>query len=750
MENEVLGMIREMVRRMAWVVRADLGSMIDSSAKQLKGYMEMGMRSEVLKDINYRAMLKSLIPPGTGEGEAYSIVEGMVWRFVTGDQEIPKYKLKDRGEQEEAIKDLNITTQLWKRGDGQKVLVQLRSAMDDMLLKHGVLADDLTRVKNEILYDDSGVMRGEALEVYGKIKKEITAFLAKAISTRLKMSIPWILVRLKGQAPEEVLEPGEGDMERGIVKERVSPLWLNLEGVDIEKISDFVKKSFPGYQYEIFENAISERPLSDAEMAKKLKSERGMSAQTVGNIRARIMKVIRERFFPGVPQRKPEEIGDIKWKELDKGDLKDFEEYLFDKHMDTAKEDTRLVVKRVLDGLVAGKALNELVEELGIKRSTLDQYTARYIKPGYAGWIRDRIKDRVKRSFFERLFMAMEGGDMVDYDHIEAEIKHNPWTPFSDPHKKKEEGPAEEKEEPKKKKGPSEIDLGVLKSLVEDRILSKHNFDVLISFRSDYDWTDVGMGKFSPKVDSDEGFTQDDPEFRWVSYNATIDQKVKRGQQEIVLDYHFKQKLLDNGGLDGVSESHLKLTVDSGDGAVPVSHEAELQGFLDDYFVKLAGAEIPVLADSGISAKYKNEKLDRMYVNTHDFEEKLGGLGFSNLAHGQRAKEYKEFEKKRKEHLNGPGVTHEDYEWDTLLQFFKKYLLIKGIAKDKEAQAKDYMEILKKHKSKTDHLKLHDMVQFMNEYHREEERKFREKKVNPLDALKGAPTIKNLDEKEKK
>jgi hypothetical protein len=275
--------------------------------------------------------------------------------------------------------------------------------------------------------------------------------------------------------------------------------------------------------------------------------------------------------------------------------------------------------------------------------------------------------------------------------------------------------------------------------------LDKKDFDVLITFVSDYDWMDVGLGKKSPELyegddkDKEEGWVKDDPHFAWKTFNATINKSRKRGKQELKVDYTFKLKLFDTGDPHGEPTSHLKMIRDTGDVKEPALHDAgieKIRVFLDNFFVKIAEGEVPILSGTGISVKYKNEKLDREYHNTVEFENQMGGLGLSNSKHSQRAKEYELFRKKRRMHLLGPGRNiAPETERSELETFFTKQLKSKGLSSEDRAKVNHYLELLKKYKSKVDPLKLHEMVQFEKK-HWEDDHAQKLKEVDPMDALK--------------
>jgi hypothetical protein len=735
--RSIVGMVRGCIDFL--LREAGIDTMAETAAKQLEAYFLIGFRKEITEGITFKKLLISLLPSGD-QVSAMAVLEGMVWRFLTGEQEIPERP--DRIEKKD-IEGLNVTDQLWQAGYGKQIEGMLRNFMKGKL-SGKVEPDKLKGVIDTILYKEKGELSGEALSLYKGIKDEMTKYLGKLIENQLKTTARWVLKREKRKAPEEVLEPSKGDFERGLKREKVSPDWLGgIEGLDIEEVNRFVEKNFPSYQYKIFENLVyGNPPMSEGALAEKILREDGKKIvrQNLNSIKFKILDEIKRRFFPGVPQKKPVDVTDIKWEDIKGEEAEDFEEFLVDYLADRKKsEDVKEKVVKFVRELMKGGKLKEISERIGIKESSLKQYSSVIIKPAYEAWIKGRMKSKGVSSSLKRLIEAMEGREMeaMDYDGL------NVGEGFTmDYDGLVVEGAAEDKEKVVKYK---DEDVEKMEGLIQEQMLDKKDFDVLITFVSDFDWVDIGLGKFDPKLhegdkeDQDEGWVKDDPHFEWRSFNVVMNRTKRRGKQEIVVSYTFKQKLFDNGDVSGEPSSTLKITRDNGDVKEPGLHDAGVERvrvYLDKFFGKIAEGEIPILAGSGISVKYKNEKLDREYHNTNEFEKQMGGLGISNSKHSQRAKEYNLFRTKRRMHLLGPGrQISKDSEWSELLNFFTGYLKGKGVSSEDRVKVQRYIELLKKNKSKVDPLKMHEMLQFEKK-HWEDDYAIKLKEVNPMDALK--------------
>lgn len=700
--------ISEIIRRYAsYLVLGDLNSTVDGLVKQMEGYFSLGFRDEVYKDVKFKEILMNLVPDGSDAGLSYAVLEGSVWRFITGEEEVPVHKRKERD-----LGDVSKRIRLWKEGYGYSIEVILEGFLKRKLSSMRLVApSEFKGVIENILYDESGKLTKENYSIFDKIRKDLTTFLAYQVKSKLMSSRSRVLVREKEKTTDEVLEPHS----EGIKQERISPLWVGPD-VDVEVYDKFVKENYPHYMYMIFDNVLSNEPLSDKKMGEKIKKETGKeySRQDINKTRLKLFSDIRDYFFPGVTKKKPVDVSDVKFKDLDKEQADDFRDYLKGvmkkKETKGSTEETAKNVLETFEGVLRGDPLKSIAKKLGIPENSVYSHTSRHIIPAYVEWIKGRVKEGSVRG--KRFIQAMEV--IVDYDEIGMDY---------DKIGAVDEFTSQEK-------------LDDIKKKIQERLLDKKEYNVKIVFESRYDWKDIGLNKFHPEKDTEGDWVKDDPKFNWKSFDVVLDRSYKLGQQEIQVKYSFKQPLTAVGSIDKGMTSSLVITK-GGEDFLHVAGKAYIKDFLDAYFVKLAQGEIPILKGSGISVKYFNSELDREYHNTHEFMDQMGGIGFSNSGHRNKAEEYQAFLRKRKEHKLGPGrVLDEKVDPVKMKNFLKGILLNKDISSDDKIKVNHYLDILKKEK-KMDagefHLKLHEMNEFEKDYWKKEHEKTKD--VSIFDAI---------------
>lgn len=664
---------------------------VSSYAKQLKDYLRLGFRKEVLDGINFEAILKGVVS-GLDARESNFVMDGVVWNFITGQPMDPRRE--DRGEE----KKLEINKDLWASGQGKEINERLRANVSEMFLKHDIgEPEEYDKLTNRLVVDEGSPLNSTERGMLAKIKPEIVKYLSVEIKNKLDSNKKAVMLRLKEKAPEDVLDPKKVEEDTGheryLAPQKVDPGALPA-GIDLDEVEAWVKRTYAELSPErvIFDNIISDKPLSSDALSEEIKKKTGkeVSRKTVDRMRDKLVGEIREKFFPG---RKKVEPSKPNLHELSPKDLERFKDYL-DERIDDEAISTR--VNSIVDELAQKVPDKGISEKLKLTPETVNKDINRYIKKYYDTW------NRLEKA------AGMIYQKVADDEGILDEVLDG----------------ADKKQT---------ADLAKFKALVERKILSRELFHMIVEFNADYDWKDIGLGKFSPEFDPDEGWAKDDPHFEWVSYSVHIDETLGKDSS---IKYEFTHKLLDNGTMEGTPTSSLTVTK-KGKEVIHETGAPFFKKFLDDYCVDLHKHGLPVDVEAGVSVIYKNKKLGRTYHNTHDFTDKMGGLAYGSKEHEDIAQQSKEFAAKRKLHQYGPTSPSATEVSFNVLSTKLKNIAGKGhIQESDKAKAAEYAAKIKSMKdSDPGAMELKNEISKFMESHYQSE-KVRVKDVNLLDALK--------------
>jgi hypothetical protein len=646
-------------------------SFIDIGADELKAYLSIGFREEIVDEINFKGLLRALLgseDESYDENEALIILDGAIYKYITGKtlhltrSDSPEESAENT---ENDLKDINVTERLWAEGKGIDTEARLRAELTDMLLsKRWVPYNETQSTLNKIMLKETGSMDGRTQELFSKLKPHIARILYADILNTLRTEKFNISTKLKKFAPLEGLEPQEGKRI-----DKLDPGFQNLD-VPIEEISKWVEKWMGKKYYVIYENMISTKPVSEEELVEKIEKETGqrVNRRTINNWQSELIKGMKEKFFEGVPQKKMLQnigIGNIV-KTMRQEDFEDFEEFVADKI--EGKEETRGLsqtdesinnLKRYVKELKErGDDLNSIARDLSINISTLKAWNYRKLLPWYRTWSRTRSRTRSRtqspsmsptRCLSSRVIRVVAAFEVMIKDY---RLTGTDKIAFRDQH------PAEKilDELSGKYLTQKKEELQKFQKLFEKSFLMPvpRRYDIIIEFKADYDWSDISKGKFDPRMDAEGTWVKDMPMFEWESYNVRIDHTLNSKRYV----YNFSQKVHPEGSNAGEPNSSLEVTSPKGGQGI---HEFGPGGFfkkfIDEHFSKIRDLGMPPPKGAEFRVEYHNTKLHREYNSTHEFEDAYGGIAFSDAAHADRAEQYAEFRRRVHEKHFGPGRT---------------------------------------------------------------------------------------------
>ena len=730
LEFRVVGYLRRMASRL---LEARVSEYIEMAERTIGGYLKTGLRKEIVDGVNWKSLLHGLVSTSSPE-EAYDILDGVAYKFVTGKALDPVY---DTDEAE--LEDLKGVEFSWKQGYGHEISQRLYTEAKELLKRHK-LVTDVEELK------DLGwkvVLRGDEVDgkILDKVKKDLSSILAVQVRNDLVSEKRHIIERRNKKAPLTTLEPGEkkDKYERGESVEKAHPQWLEkLEGlgIDLDEIQKYVE-SFPPPKGKIYsvilKNILGDPPygsMSQEGMGKEL----GVSFQRVSEYQKELVGIIKDRFFKGVPKKEKVEVGKGELRDLDKGQLDDFLEFLGDELRGKIFDR----VKGEVEGIVKGKPLAEIATDVGTYVGQVQSDVKLHIKPQFEAWKKEQVKmasvsDIIHKVYaarrnkrqreFEQTFKGMPPGPTPEerfkekgvkeleekYEGLPEETVRGPSVPEDDMAAILEQA-AGDKEKMKDK----------IKGQFEKRIIKPRYFIATVEFSSKYDWADIGHGKFHPEKDAEGKWTSDDPEFKWVGYKVSVDKTLHVGKRSTKIVYNMDAKLKASGELEGGVTSRLRIVDQSADGDKVVIDDHGKSGYssvVDEMFLDLVREHGVIMTGRvGIPQEYHNVHLKRDYNNVGDFEAEYGGIGFSDPKHREKAEEYREFVKKREEHQMGHQKDLLD-DAPTLisrLTFFVKKPHIQPLDKN---MAKEYIKELKGKPSKE---KMVEVSKFLESHDRAE------------------------------
>jgi hypothetical protein len=678
---------------------AAFNTFIDLVAKELKDYLYIAFREEILEEINLKALLSSLVKD-LDEEEARKVLEEASFYIMTGKSLDPKYLMEEKQEEEKKrLEGVPATQHMWEEGKGHMIEAALDAELRRILLKAGVEPENLKVTMDKMLLRSTGSLKPEDAKIFNKVKPDIIKYLSNTIRLIALKRRKKVLDILNEQAPVEVLEPSVKDWERGVTKENVDPAWKKPGGLDIEEISKFVEKHFDKAHELVYYNIISKKPISETQLISEIDKETGkkLSQPSIHRMKAEVLDKLYGEFFPGIPREKKVNINQMSFEDMAPSDREEFEKYV-EKELKDKGTDEELIKKVMLflKELGSGKTLKEISEKIGIPLESIKKYTQRYVKNYYEDWIKERTEKTA--SFMSVEMFNLRWAMMVHKGYSDPEllgsVVHRVMTGASD-----EDALEQGLDELAQKHLDAKKEVrDKLQKMVERKILNKKDFDILITFKSKFDWNDVSSGKFHPEYDEDEGFVKDDPEFAWESYNTEFVKTFNFGKTSTTIHFAFKQKLLDNGVHDGAPVS--SLVVEKNDKKIIDEHgDSFFKAFLDDYFKKIMDLGIPPIKGQDLSVHYRNTRLDRDYANTHVFDDKMGGFAVSDPKHRQKAEEYKEFVRKRKDHMHGPSIPSiKTFTPEKLIRFLKNSQKDSHVSESEKKKIDEYLKELKEGK----------------------------------------------------
>ena len=644
-------------------------SFIEIGAEELRAYLSLGFREEIVAEVNLKGLLRALLgaeEESYDENQTLIIIDGAIYKFMTG-KSLNLTKGDDSEElaeeTEKDLKSLNVSETLWTEGKGAATESRLRAELRDMLLTRKMVPySEVHDTLNKILLKETGSLDGKAEAVYNKIKPNIAKILYADILNTLRTEKFNITTKLKNFSSMEDTEPQEGKHV-----EKLDPGFKHLD-LPIEEISRWVEKWMGKKYHIIYENMLLNKPLSEDALVKKIEQEVGIRVdrRTINNWKTELINEVKEKFFEGVPQRDNLEnigIGSI-IKKMDQENFEDFEKFVQKKI--EGKEETRgksqteesvnNLMRYVKELKVRGDDLNSIARDLNINLSTLKAWNYRKLLPWYRDWARSlspaqTLARSLSRSKFQPISahkVVVAFKDMLtNYDFT-----------VTDKIAFKETHPGEKILDEmsgqyllKKKEELAKFQKVFDKSFITP---IPRRYDIIIEFKADYDWTDIAKGKYDPQMDTEGTWIKDEPMFEWVSYNVRIDHTLASKRYE----YHFRQMVHPEGSNAGEPKSSLDVTSPK---EGQIIHESGPDGFykkfIDEHFSKLKELGMPPPKGADLRVEYHNMKLHREYNSTHEFEDAYGGIAFSDAAHADRAEQYAEFRKKVREKHFGPGRT---------------------------------------------------------------------------------------------
>jgi len=242
----------------------------------------------------------------------------------------------------------------------------------------------------------------------------------------------------------------------------------------------------------------------------------------------------------------------------------------------------------------------------GFNKFDVDNVKKRYFIPWYKKWYEEKV-DEVRKTahyYIKKAFMELQGKRVVI------------------PYEKKEDTGD----------GSGEAVAAAHEKMV-DRAINKHEIVATIFFTANYDNLDV-LGE---RKDPDK----DPVDFKYKEYEASLYRERKFGKTARTVDYHYAQKLSDEGDFKGPGKSTLSLDGNK------VADNNELKKELDTYVEHHMKPEGMLPYGSAISKKtknvlfpvgYENTKTNTKYNGVRQFFERYRGLLVEDLAHATRKK----------------------------------------------------------------------------------------------------------------
>jgi len=326
-------------------------SYVNVLVDQLKTYLQVGWRDELVEGLNLKTLLQSGVL-GLDPEEAKIVMEEFVWYFMTKKHTNPKYLMEEKQEYlENELKGLDANTRLWREGMGSDVEGRLRAALEEILLslkgnsgKSLVEVDEVDGTMDRLLKESEGPLGPRDKILLLKTKDRMHRIISKEILNKMKKIRERVIFILEEHTGLESVEPTKEDIDKGVVKE--TPIKLNIpKKFDIEEINAWVKRLFSVPEQMVYLNLTGQKsleksdeesnkrdPVKDEDLASEISKEMGkeIQRQRIVEIRKKVLQRVKDEFFSkeSIKPEKKIRSKEMKLYELNAEDLKDFKDFV--------------------------------------------------------------------------------------------------------------------------------------------------------------------------------------------------------------------------------------------------------------------------------------------------------------------------------------------------------------------------------------------------------------------------------------
>jgi hypothetical protein len=585
------------------LIRVVTAVLVEADAKKnLEKILETKIRPDFLEKVNLDSILKPLVQQA----------ENRLGRGV--DSEVFKEDLVDM-----FIDD---------NGGNQLLSLLLSHAMEK-----GLNRED----RNKVVHGGplSEELRKKVIEWKNDFGKLSYNFLEKFFNNRM---LKWVAKeKEKGSKQQEwkELEHGEGEppvLDEKELEKQIKEEYSWEEGL-IKDIIAFINREIPEKQRIMYKLILKDRFL--AKNKKPIKDLEDKSGYEIKQI------LVHEKKFAEMLKNflKAQGLGpkfDISEKEIEipsieealksEENRKDFKEFLLDRVGSRASDFT----KKVLEMLVEGKAIGEIMGELDANRSAVGNVKNRYFDPLFEEWYKNMVEDA--RQVCARLLMAAKTVRI-----------------------KKELSP----EEKAKKEEKTEKEVMKVHETMVNQAIDHHRVRVVVSFSSNYD-------NMSPATEKEK-----DADFKWLKYEASIDESRQGAEKEDgtrpewTIHYQYTHSLNEDGTITEKGTSKLEIN------GKEVAKDNPLIKYIDDHLERVILKE-GAIPHGKFPVEYVNTKTGKHYHGTHDFLKMHEGIFIPDPAHENRLLEKERFETKKR---LGPSLdVGEKAEIDALKKTLQRQL----------------------------------------------------------------------------